>query len=165
METTLLNNFNENQITDLNLISSKINKGDSHESIKKVWTNFIESAGDKFIASGKSEPNVSIDEVVRYVVQKSFSLASDELDYQIEKSKYYEELKQKINAHILEIRNFMQKYISVQEEALNTLAEDSQLANIDLQNMLQKQQQTIQMLSNISKVLHDTALAVIRKIG
>ena len=34
-----------------------------------------------------------------------------------------------------------------------------------LQNMLQKQQQTIQMLSNISKVLHDTALAVIRKIG
>jgi hypothetical protein len=42
---------------------------------------------------------------------------------------------------------------------------DSQLKEIDLQNSLQKQQQTIQMLSNISKVLRDTALAVIRKIG
>ncbi len=51
------------------------------------------------------------------------------------------------------------------EEELSESGDDSQLANIDLQNMLQKQQQTIQMLSNISKVLHDTATAVIRKIG
>ena len=51
------------------------------------------------------------------------------------------------------------------EEKLAAIGDDAQLANIDLQNMLQKQQQTIQMLSNISKVLHDTALAVIRKIG
>lgn len=51
------------------------------------------------------------------------------------------------------------------EEKLSEIGDDSQLANIDLQNMLQKQQQTIQMLSNISKVLHDTASAVIRKIG
>ena len=55
--------------------------------------------------------------------------------------------------------------ISEWEEMLKTVGDDAQLANIDLQNMLQKQQQTIQMLSNISKVLHDTALAVIRKIG
>jgi hypothetical protein len=55
--------------------------------------------------------------------------------------------------------------IEKMKNQLSTLGDDSQLANIDLQNMLQKQQQTIQMLSNISKVLHDTALAVIRKIG
>jgi hypothetical protein len=54
---------------------------------------------------------------------------------------------------------------AIAEDRLNTIGDDAQLANIDLQNMLQKQQQTIQMLSNISKVLHDTALAVIRKIG
>ena len=47
----------------------------------------------------------------------------------------------------------------------NTVGDDAQLANVDLQNMLQKQQQTLQMLSNISKMLHDTAMAVIRKIG
>jgi hypothetical protein len=39
------------------------------------------------------------------------------------------------------------------------------LANVDLQNALQKQQQTLQMMSSVSKVLHDTAMAVTRKIG
>lgn len=42
--------------------------------------------------------------------------------------------------------------------------DDVQLAKIDLQDMLQKQQKTLQMLSNISKMLHDTAMAVIRNI-
>ena len=41
---------------------------------------------------------------------------------------------------------------------------DAQLANIDMQNMLQKKQQFMQMLSQISKMLHDTAMAVIRKM-
>jgi hypothetical protein len=51
------------------------------------------------------------------------------------------------------------------EEKLNTIGDDAQLANVDLQNMLQKQQQTVQMLSHISKTELDTAMAVIRKIG
>ena len=56
-------------------------------------------------------------------------------------------------------------YIKEMEEKLSSVGDDAQLANVDLQNMLQKQQQTIQMMSNISKMLHDTAMAVIRKIG
>jgi len=51
------------------------------------------------------------------------------------------------------------------EQELKAISDDAQLANIDLQNSLQKQQQVIQMLSNIMKVNHDTAMAVIRKIG
>ncbi|MDQ2986274.1 MAG: hypothetical protein M3R13_06070 [Armatimonadota bacterium] len=51
------------------------------------------------------------------------------------------------------------------EEKLNSLGDDAQLANVDLQNILQKQQQTLQMMSNISKMLHDTAMSVIRKMG
>jgi hypothetical protein len=51
------------------------------------------------------------------------------------------------------------------EEKLATLGEDAQLANVDLQNMLQKQQQTLQMMSNISKMLYDTAQSIIRKMG
>ena len=51
------------------------------------------------------------------------------------------------------------------EEKLDSIGDDSQLANIDLQNLLQKQQQTLQMMSNISKMLHDTATSIIRKIG
>lgn len=44
-------------------------------------------------------------------------------------------------------------------------SDDDQLAGRDLQNILQKQQQTLQMLSNISKMLFDTAQSIIRKIG
>ena len=51
------------------------------------------------------------------------------------------------------------------EEKLNTIGDDAQLANVDLQNILQKQQQVMQMLSNISKMTHDTAMSIIRKIG
>ncbi len=48
---------------------------------------------------------------------------------------------------------------------LDAVGDDAQLANVDLQNALQKQQQTLQMLSSISKLLHDSAMAVVRKIG
>ena len=57
------------------------------------------------------------------------------------------------------------EYIEKLEEQLASAGDDAQLANIDLQNVLQKQQQTLQTMSNVSKILHDTALAVIRKIG
>jgi hypothetical protein len=51
------------------------------------------------------------------------------------------------------------------ETQLASMGDDAQLANVDLQNMLQKQQQLLQMMSNVSKELHDAAMAVIRKIG
>lgn len=47
------------------------------------------------------------------------------------------------------------------EEQLSTTADDAQLANIDLQNMLQKQQQTLQMISQMSKMMSDTAIAAL----
>ena len=56
-------------------------------------------------------------------------------------------------------------YIEELERQLSAVGDDAQLANTDLQNVLQKQQQTLQMMSNISKMLHDTAMAIIRKIG
>ena len=59
----------------------------------------------------------------------------------------------------------LDEYIKNMEENLNTVGDDAQLANVDLQNVLQKQQQTLTMMSNISKILHDTAMAIMRKIG
>lgn len=58
-----------------------------------------------------------------------------------------------------------QVQITALEQQLSSVGDDAQLANIDLQNALQKQQQTLQTISNVSKMLHDTAMAVIRKIG
>ena len=59
----------------------------------------------------------------------------------------------------------LQTGLSVLEEELATIGDDAQLANIDLQNTLQKQQQVLQMMSNIMKSLHDTAKSTIQRIG
>ena len=59
----------------------------------------------------------------------------------------------------------MEKLLEKWEEELESVGEDGQMANIDLQSAMQKQQQTLQMLSNVSKMLHDTSMSIIRKIG
>jgi hypothetical protein len=57
------------------------------------------------------------------------------------------------------------EYMRELEDELASVGDDAQLANVDLQNALQKQQQTLQMMSNMSKSLHDTAKSIIRKLG
>jgi hypothetical protein len=59
----------------------------------------------------------------------------------------------------------MSSHIQQLENKLNSVGDDAQLANIELQNALQKQQQLLQIMSQISKMLHDSAAAIIRKIG
>lgn len=56
-------------------------------------------------------------------------------------------------------------YLTELEEKLRTVGDDAQLASVDLQNALQKQQQVLQAMSNIAKITHDTAMAIIRNIG
>ena len=41
----------------------------------------------------------------------------------------------------------------------------SDLSRVELQNMLQKVQQLLTLMSNVSKTMHDTSMAVIRKIA
>ncbi|MEE8408260.1 MAG: hypothetical protein V3T05_01520 [Myxococcota bacterium] len=59
----------------------------------------------------------------------------------------------------------METYIEELESNLNSIGDDAQLANVDLQNALQKQQHTLQMLSNMAKMLHDTAMSIVRRMG
>jgi hypothetical protein len=49
------------------------------------------------------------------------------------------------------------------EEQLATVGDEAQLTNIDLQSSLQKQQHTLQTISNVMKAKHDVAMAPIRK--
>ncbi len=58
-----------------------------------------------------------------------------------------------------------ESYIEELEKTLSSVGDDAQLANIDLQNKLQQQQQTLQTISNVSKMIHATALSILRKIG
>jgi hypothetical protein len=56
-------------------------------------------------------------------------------------------------------------YIKKLEEQLTSVGDTSQLDNTDLQNELQKQQQLLQMMSNMSRMMHETAKAIIQKVG
>jgi Holliday junction resolvase RusA-like endonuclease len=67
--------------------------------------------------------------------------------------------------NVINTRSELENYVKNLEGILNRMGDDSQLANLDLQNALQKQQQLIQMISSIEKTLGDSAMAVIRKIG
>ena len=51
------------------------------------------------------------------------------------------------------------------DEPSQTGEKEDELANVDLRQAMQRQQQLEQVLAHVSKQLHDVALTVIRKIG
>jgi hypothetical protein len=59
-----------------------------------------------------------------------------------------------LDAHIADLQNM-----------LASTGDDMQISQLELQNMTQRQQQVMNTLSNLSKTLHETSMAIIRKIG
>ena len=78
------------------------------------------------------------------------------------------------NAQLLKTKLQIAEYRKVAEDnlrqikelemKLSSMGDDSQLANLSLQNAMQKQQQALQMMSNITKLLHDAAMSTIRNL-
>ena len=62
-------------------------------------------------------------------------------------------------------RDEMEARVKDLQGQVSNPTDDAQLANIDLQNMMQRQQQTVQTLSEVSKTMDDTVMAILRKIG
>jgi hypothetical protein len=136
-----------------------------------------------------------VNALVQWVLRASYLETTEDLRFYADKVKYFNTIKKsvreyteqlrkgeaaraveilpfkprgeavKLSAPKLVSRDDTQAEIKRWEEKLNGIGDDAQLANVDLQNILQKQQQTLQMMSNISKMLYDTAQAVIRKLG
>jgi hypothetical protein len=69
------------------------------------------------------------------------------------------------NGGIVKTEQEQQVYLRYLQDKLNVVGDDAQLANTDLQSVLQKQQQLVTMMSNISKLLSDTAMNTVRKMG
>ena len=59
------------------------------------------------------------------------------------------------------------KFILIQKwlKELQNADDDGKMAYIDIQTALQKQQQTIQLMTNVSKMTRDVSMGIIRKIG
>ena len=68
------------------------------------------------------------------------------------------------NSGVITQREDLPGYARYLETQLKAVDDDAQMANIELQNALEKQQQMMQTMSNVSKALHDTAMAVIRNM-
>jgi len=113
-------------------------------------------------------PPKDINELVQRLLRESYSSSTEDLRSFAEKVKSYNEAKKQVRDelhHAREALGEVDSHIKGLEDKLNSVGDDAQLANVDLQNVLQKQQLTLQMMSNISKQVHDTALDLIRKIG
>ncbi|MEO0594283.1 MAG: hypothetical protein AAFZ38_11945, partial [Myxococcota bacterium] len=59
----------------------------------------------------------------------------------------------------------LQDYEKYLEDQMNSIGDDAQLQNVELQNQLQRQQQLLQMMSNMSKAMHDAAMGIVRNFG
>jgi hypothetical protein len=113
-------------------------------------------------------PPKDINELVQWVLRESYTSTTEDLRSCAEKVKHYNEAKMQVRDelhHTREALGEVDSHIKGLEDKLNSVGDDAQLANVDLQNVLQKQQQTLQLMSNISKQLYDTVMGVIRKIG
>lgn len=120
-------------------VADSLRKGDQVAAIQ-TWRQLLQSLIRT--GSGISESDIRV--LIQQTIQK--------VDPGVDVTKI-------ANAETLETE------IKALEEKLQIMGDDAQLANVDLQNILQKQQQTLQMLSTISKLLNETAMAVIRKMG
>ena len=130
-------------------IDKKSQKIDAELKMIEEWLKVIEknqSSGTSYDAAGRITAGTTTESSVQY--------RESDLNFITRK---LTSIDQQINS--------LDNGIKVLEEKLATIGDDAQLANMDLQNSLQKQQQTLQTMSNVSKMLHDTAMSVIRKIG
>ena len=113
-------------------------------------------------------PPKDINQLVQWVLRESYTSATEDLRSYAEEVKFFNDAKKQVRDELHGAREALgevDSHIKGLEAKLNSVGDDAQLANVDLQNTLQKQQQTLQMMSNISKQVHDTAMSVIRKIG
>ena len=55
--------------------------------------------------------------------------------------------------------------ISLLNDTVNDIGGNADAANLDLQNLAQKQTQFVSVQSNLSKMVHDTAMSEIRNIS
>jgi hypothetical protein len=121
---------------------------------------------------------IDVNALVQWVLRESYLQTTEDLRFYAEKVKYFNQQKTTLREALerasvflrvmaergestAEIESFIEEF----EEKLSTVGDDAQLANIDLQNKLQQQQQTLQAISNVSKMLYETAMSIIRKIG
>ena len=130
----------------------------------------------KYIAQHENlRSSATVDELLFVVMREAIVEANKDKKYLLKKLQTYNTMAEQLSQDLKDLHNQaknlsgsekakIEQRIRSKEKEVTTADDDAQLANIDLQNTLQKVQQLLQMMSNISKQLHDTAMAVIRNL-
>ena len=192
-ERTVTRSLNARQLVQLNQIASRLAEGSSYRQIQAEWEGFAsqlrgsdidvnalvqfvlhqayqESQADLQSYADRVRLHNEQKEAIRGELSRlrafksSLERGDRRTDFRPNMSVWRAISNYRPQA-VIKSTDSIDALLSEWEEELQTIGDDAQLANVDMQNILLKQQQTMQMMSNISKMLHDTAMAVIRKIG
>lgn len=68
-------------------------------------------------------------------------------------------------ADLAKLSRALEEAIEELEEVLAAAGDDALLANLDLRNEFGRIQETMRAMTKVSKLLHEQAMAIIRKIG
>jgi hypothetical protein len=147
-------------------IAHLLSQGDISEA-EIIWRDFIASLRSEEIP-------VDINGLVLEVMRESYMETTNDLAFHAQKVKFFNECKKMIHSYIRQLRAIVSKQVgsakdvellSAYEDELRMINEDEQLASIDFQNILQKQQQVVQMWTDVSKSLRESAQTILQNSG
>ena len=193
-ERTVTRLLNASQMRQLNLIAGRLAEGQSYRQIEAQWKGLASQLRGSYtdvvalvqfaLCEAYQETNADLlryaekikffnelekairEEISRLRVFKSSLERGDRQTDFLPNMSVWQRLTSNYRPPaVIRATDPIDAILSEWEEERRTISYDAQLANVDMQNQLQKQQQAMQTMSNISKMLHDTAMAVIRKIG
>ena len=121
-------------------------RGEKLDTIKRWWENFISD----LTTSGV---RIDVDDWVQDVLRLSHLESNHDLQICVEKINFHNRIQKEIRDQILDL-----------EQQLNSAFELTVESQIKLQMLMQREQQILLEQSNISKALHDAAIAVIQNI-
>jgi hypothetical protein len=162
MDTDLETRLEPVQLEEWRLVAAMIARGESPATIERGWGKCVTTSATKLELS-EAEP-ADVNALVQWVLRESYLKNNEDLQFYADKVRFFNEQKKAIRDELAKTRERFAAYIDCLEQRLASVGDDAQLANVDLQNKLQQQQQIMQMMSNMSKMLHDTAMAIIRNL-
>jgi hypothetical protein len=121
-----------------------------------------------YLAANRPAPD-DVNALVALVLRESCLQAAADLKQQAEKAKAANQQKARIRTQAKQPgagsatgTPTVRPSPGAMQMQMQSPGDDAQLANVDLQNVMQRSQQNLQMMANIAKTMNDTAMAVIR---
>jgi len=165
---TLPSRLTPAQAAQMQQIGQLARKGVS-PSLQQSWASLVAGLSGETTAT-------DVNALVQWVLLEPYLDNVEDLRFCAEKVKFFNDLKSSMRSEIQRARGVplatrtpssakVEQYVKQLEDRLNSVGDDAQLANLDLQNARQKQQSILQTIGAISKMCHDTAMATVRKMG